>query len=134
MTPLEAVVDGRIAEYFPERHQLADAKVLPHIVSPLAFLDYDEEEILRRIRDLAWERPQDTDPNSTNCLLNSFASLIHTQQMGYNPYVMELAGLVRGGYMDRKEALDRLEIAPALPVVAAVEAKLGVRISESGSR
>ena len=134
MAPLEAMVNGRIIEYFPEQQQLLDAKVLPYIVSPLAFLDYDEEVILHRIRDLAWERPQDTDPNSTNCLLNSFASLIHVQQMGYNPYVMELASLVRGGYMDREEALNRLKIDPALPVVAAVEAKLGVRIPESRDR
>lgn len=134
MAPLETVVNGRIMEYFPERQQLLDAKVLPYIVSPLAFLDYDEEEILHRIRDLAWERPKDTDPNSTNCLLNGFASLIHVRQLGYNPYVMELAGLVRDGYMDREEALSRLKIDPVLPVLAAVEAKLGVRIPESGNR
>jgi hypothetical protein len=39
MAPLEAVVNGRILEYFPERQQLVDAKVLPHIVSPLVFLN-----------------------------------------------------------------------------------------------
>jgi len=40
--------------------------------------------------------------------------------------VMELAGLVREGYMSREEALDRLEVAAAPEVVAAVEAKLGI--------
>ena len=46
--------------------------------------------------------------------------------MGYHPYAMELAGLVREGYMSREEALDRLEIAAVPEVVAAVEAKLGI--------
>jgi tRNA(Ile)-lysidine synthase TilS/MesJ len=128
--PLEAVVNGRVAQYFPEQHQLTSARVLPYNISPLAFLEYDEETILHQIRGLAWEHPQDTDPNSTNCLLNSFANLMHVQQMGYHPYAMELAGLVREGYMDRQQALQKLEAAPVPQVVAAVEAKLGVRIPQ----
>ncbi|NLE45687.1 MAG: hypothetical protein GX620_13275 [Chloroflexi bacterium] len=130
MSPLEAALNDQIATYFPERQQLMEAQVLPHMVAPLAFLDYNEETVLHHIRNLAWERPQDTDPNSTNCLLNSFACLLHTRQMGYHPYVMELASLVRDGYLDRQEALDRLEIAPIPEIVAAVEAKLGVRIAD----
>ena len=126
MTPLEEVTDDQIAVYFPEQHHLENAQQLPYNVSPLAFLDYDEEAAVRRIALLAWERPQDTDPNSTNCLLNSFANQIHLEQMGYHPYVMELAGLVREGYMSREEALDRLEVAAVPEVVAAVEAKLGI--------
>lgn len=112
MAPLEAVVDGRIVEYFPEERHLANPKVLPYNISPLAFVDYDEQTVLRRIDALAWERPRDTDPNSTNCLLNSFSNLVHIEQMGYHPYAMELASLVREGYMDRQEALYRLNVAP----------------------
>jgi len=41
----------------------------------LAFLDYDEETALRSIEPLGWERPQDTDPNSTNCLLKRRAEM-----------------------------------------------------------
>jgi hypothetical protein len=48
------------------------------------------------------------------------------EQMGYHPYVMELAGLVREGHMSRDEALDRLGLAAAPEIVAAVEAKLGI--------
>ena len=48
--------------------------------------------------------------------------------MGYHPYVMELAGLVREGYMNRQEALSRLEIADESKVVTAVKAKLGIPI------
>jgi hypothetical protein len=97
-------------------------------ISPLAFLDYDEETALHRISAVARERPQDTDPNSTNCLLNSFANLVHVEQLGYHPYATELASLVRGEYMDRQEALKRLGTAPVPKIVAAVEAKLGIPV------
>jgi tRNA(Ile)-lysidine synthase TilS/MesJ len=126
VVPLEKAADGRIAVYFPEEHHLENTREFPYNVSPLAFLNYDEETALRRIEALAWERPQDTDPNSTNCLLNSFANKVHLEQMGYHPYVMELAGLVREGCMSREEALDRLEVAAVPEVVAAVEVKLGL--------
>ncbi|MBU0704887.1 MAG: hypothetical protein KKC18_13585 [Chloroflexi bacterium] len=126
MAPLEKVAGDQIAVHFPETHHLRKAQDCPYNVSPLAFLDYDEETAVQRIKALGWVRPQDTDPNSTNCLLNSFANLAHLEQMGYHPYAMELAGLVREGYMSREEALDRLEIAAVPEVVAAVETKLGI--------
>jgi tRNA(Ile)-lysidine synthase TilS/MesJ len=126
MAPLQKTTNGQIACYFPEKHHLADIEEYPYNVSPLAFLDYDEETAVQRIKALAWERPQDTDPNSTNCLLNSYANTIHLKQMGYHPYAMELAGLVREGYMNREEALARLEVAAVPEIVAAVEAKLGI--------
>jgi len=139
MAPLEKVTDDQVAVYFPEEHHLENARYpggreLPYNVSPLVFLDYDEETALRCIDALAWEQPQDTDPNSTNCLLNSFANLIHLEQVEYHPYVMELAGLVREGYMSREKALNRLEAAAAPEVVAAVEAKLGISPSHRRCR
>lgn len=134
MAPLEKATDDQVAVYFPEEHHLENAQECPYTVSPLAFLDYDEEAAVRRIAALAWERPRDTDPNSTNCLLNSFANLVHLEQMGYHPYVMELAGLVREGYMSREEALGRLEVAAVPEVVAAVEAKLGIPPSHRRDR
>jgi len=132
LAPLEKVVGSEVSVYFPEERHLEGTTEFPYNVSLLAFLDYDEETALRCIEPLAWERPQDTDPNSTNCLLNSFANMVHVEQMGYHPYAMELAGLVREGYMSRQEALDRLAV-PAVPaVVGAVEAKLGVPPSLGG--
>ncbi len=129
MSPLQVVVGDAIVPYFPENGHLG-SRELPYNVSPLAFLSYDEEVVLKRLRMLGWERPRDTDPNSTNCLLNSFANLVHSEQLGYHPYVMELAGLVRNGHMSREEALERLA-APVLPeIVSAVEAKLGMPISD----
>ncbi|MEA3341150.1 MAG: hypothetical protein U9R15_14395 [Chloroflexota bacterium] len=126
MAPLEEATNGQIAVYFPEKHHLENIQECPYNVSPLAFLDYDEETAVHRIKDLAWERPQDTDPNSTNCLLNSFANQVHLEQMGYHPYAMELAGLVREGYMGREEALSRLKVAAVPEIVSAVEIKLGL--------
>lgn len=126
MAPLRQVVGSEITAYFPEERHLEDGCEFPHNVSPLAFLEYNEEIILRRLDSLAWERPKDTDPNSSNCLLNGFANLVHLEQMGYHPYVMELAGLVRKSCVDRQDALDRLEVAAAPEVVAAVRAKLGI--------
>jgi tRNA(Ile)-lysidine synthase TilS/MesJ len=126
MAPLVDAVGAEIALYFPEEDHLENAEAFPYNVSPLAFLHYDEETAVRTIKSLAWESPGDTDPNSTNCLLNSFANQIHLEQMGYHPYVMELSALVREGYMRREEALGRLETAAAPEVVAAVQAKLGI--------
>jgi hypothetical protein len=131
MAPLKETTDSQIAVYFPEKRHLERVREFPYNVSPLAFLDYDEDTALGRIRELGWERPEDTDPNSTNCLLNSFANAVHLERMGYHPYVMELAGLVREGYMNREEALRRLEVAANSEVVAAVETKLGIPPSDS---
>jgi len=124
--PLESVVGDQTVPYFPSERLLKTVKSFPYLVSPLAFLEHTEEEVTRRIRQLGWESPKDTDPNSTNCLLNGFACRIHQKQMGFHPYVMELAGLVREGYVSREEALARLENGAAPEVVAAVMVKLGL--------
>ncbi len=76
---------------------------------PLAFLEYDEEKIMHSINRLGWEAPKDTDPNSSNCLLNTFANQVHLDRYGFHPYAMENAGLVRDGCLDREEALGRLD-------------------------
>jgi len=127
VSPLEGVADGEIRTYFPQEAEIEKAQEFPYQVSPLAFLDYNEELIHRRLRMLGWERPRDTDPNSSNCLLNSFANVVHVEQMGYHPYAMELSALVREGVISREAAIARLEDLAAPQVLAAVEAKLGVR-------
>ena len=93
---------------------------MPVNVSPLVFLDWREEEAVEIIQQHGWKRPDDTDPNSTNCLLNAFANQVHVQQTGYHAYAMELAGLVREGYMERDEALHRLEIPKSSELVTLV--------------
>ncbi|MBN1935166.1 MAG: hypothetical protein JW934_10900 [Anaerolineae bacterium] len=124
--PLDQVGGDQLSVYFPDSQQLAAAHQIPVNVSPLVFLDYDEEKAVRLIKTYGWIKPQDTDPNSTNCLLNSYANQVHLEQMGYHPYAMELAGLVREGYLDRQEALNRLVIAASPEIVSAVQKKLGM--------
>lgn len=126
IVPLQKVVGDDIVPYFPAEHHFDDATRFPYNVSPLVFLDYDEDAAYTRIQELGWERPDDTDPNSTNCLLNAFANEVHKQHMGYHPYVLELANLVRGGYLDREEALRRVGMPPDPVVLTAVRAKLGL--------
>jgi tRNA(Ile)-lysidine synthase TilS/MesJ len=133
MAPLREVVGEEIDVYFPEERDLEQVESVTN-VSPLAFLPADEETALSSIRPLGWRRPEDTDPNSTNCLLNGFASRVHIEQMGFHPYAMELAGLVREGYMAREEALSRLEIEVAPEIEAAVETKLGLSAAERRDR
>ncbi len=97
-----------------------------HSASPLVFVEYDEAHIRERIAPLGWKAPEDTDPNSSNCLLNTFASMVHRQQFGYHPYDMELATLVRRGDMTREQALRRLEAPPDLALSASIAARLGI--------
>jgi hypothetical protein len=123
--PLGKVVGEEITVYFPEERHWQGAKQMPYNVSPLVFLDFDEDVALRSIQPYGWVRPQDTDPNSTNCLLNSYANQVHVEQMGYHPYAMELAGLVREGYMCRQKALQRLESASLSDTISEVEERLG---------
>jgi hypothetical protein len=59
-------------------------------------------------------------------LLNAFANQAHFEQMGYHAYAMELAGLVREGYMDRDEALQRLETPASPELVSLVAKRLGI--------
>lgn len=132
MSPLTPVAGAQLAVYFPEERHIKEAQEFPYNVSPLVLVDYSEEIALRCVRTLGWTRPLDTDPNSTNCLLNCFGNRVHLDQMGYHPYVMELAGLVREGYMSREEALAKLETPDATQAIEAVAAKLGVQAFHEG--
>jgi tRNA(Ile)-lysidine synthase TilS/MesJ len=125
--PLYKLAGDEIRPYFLEDEQFADPARFPHNVHPLAFLNYSEEEIYRCISSLGWKAPKDVDPNSTNCLLNSFGNVIHKQRFRFHPYAFELAGLVREGYLDREVALERLQKVEDQAVVDWVKDRLGVR-------
>jgi hypothetical protein len=129
--PLRAVAGDDIKTYFLTEEHFANPTRFPYNVSPLAFLDYNEESIFERIAALGWQRPDDTDPNSTNCLLNAFANEVHRRQMGYHPYVLELANLVREGHLTWEEALARVEAPEDPPMVELVRARLGISFPSS---
>lgn len=122
--PLEQLIGDAVRPYFPQKERLDEVEQVPWDVHPLAFLDYDERQIVDSIGALGWQRPPDTDANSSNCLLNAFANVVHKDQTGYHPYVMELASLVRQGYLSREEALERLETPEDPTTVQRVKEKL----------
>jgi len=79
-----------------------------------------------RVAILLDDSPEDTDPNSTNCLMNAFANQIHQEQNGFHPYSFEIAGLVRMGVFSREEGLNRLN-QPGNPVlIGRVKERLGI--------
>jgi thymidine kinase len=124
LEPMRTVVGREIDNYFLTESHFAQPERFPYSVSPLAFLDYDENTIFEKIERIGWRKPDDTDPNSTNCLLNAFANKIHKEQCRFHPYAFELAKLVREGYLDRQEAISRLETIEDPEVLERVRARL----------
>jgi hypothetical protein len=124
--PLHRIVGEEIKPYFLSQAHFEKEWEFPYNVSPLAFLEYDEEKIFKNMQDLGWKRPRETDPNSTNCLLNGFANLVHKEKFGFHPYALELANLVREGYLDRQEALHRINAPEDSNTVSRVRRKLGL--------
>jgi tRNA(Ile)-lysidine synthase TilS/MesJ len=96
-------------------------------IHPLAFLEYHEEKILEETRGLGWQDPKDTDSNSTNCLLNGFATQVHQERHGFHPYAFEIAGLVRTGVMTREAGLAKLSAPPDQKIIQEVKNKLGLK-------
>ena len=124
--PLGKTVGEDISPYFLSEEHFETPERFPYNINPLAFLDYSEADILAHIQTLGWKKPEDTDANSTNCLLNSFANAVHKNQFGYNPYAFELAKLVREGMMDRDDAIGRLDSPEDAEMVNAVKDRLGI--------
>lgn len=128
LQPLQKAIGPEVRAYFLEESHLDQSRNgnFPYNINPLAFLRYDEKEIYERIKEFGWQPPKDTDPNSTNCLLNAFANQIHIQKHQYNPYAMEMAELVREGILSAKEVLHRTSIEPDPIIIERVKAKLGI--------
>jgi tRNA(Ile)-lysidine synthase TilS/MesJ len=124
--PLFRKVGEAVKPYFLGEGFFRDSFEFPYNVHPLAFLPYDEGKIYQRVNELGWEPPADTDPNSTNCLMNAFANEVHKEQFGFHPYAFEIAGLVRMGVLSREEGLRRLNEPPNQKVIDEVKQKLGI--------
>ncbi len=107
--PLHEIAGDAINPYFVTSEQFDHPEKFPWNVHPLAFLPYDEEKIVERIKQYGWEKPDDTDPNSSNCLLNAYANQIHRKRYNFHPYVWEIANMVREGVMTREEGLEKIE-------------------------
>lgn len=107
--PIIKALGDEYKKYFIDPEWLEDEKeYVPYLVYPLVFSNYNEDEIFDTIKSIGWRKPGDTDMNSTNCLLNSYANYIHIRDYGFNPYTLEIAGLVREGFLSREEGLKKL--------------------------
>jgi tRNA(Ile)-lysidine synthase TilS/MesJ len=107
--PLFRISGKDIEPYFLHDAEFSKTEQFPYNIHPLAFLQYNEHTILKDIMALGWISPQDTDSNSTNCLLNAFAVKLHKIKYHFHPYVFEVAGLVRSGAMSRDEGIIKIE-------------------------
>jgi tRNA(Ile)-lysidine synthase TilS/MesJ len=128
LSPLAPIAGPDIKSYFMPDNVLSDSAAMEFVynINILAFLQYDEAQIYARIRELGWESPKDTDPNSTNCLLNALANQLHLEKHGFHPYAMELAELVREGVLSREEAIKRLSKPSDPNVVEEIRIRLGL--------
>jgi hypothetical protein len=124
--PLYQIVGNDIRPYFLEDKHFSGSYHFPYYLYPLVLLDYNEDDIYKNILRLGWKAPDDVDANSTNCLLNSFANIVHKQRLGFHPYASGLANLVREGYIDRITALKRLNQQEDPALVSTVQEKLSL--------
>ncbi|MDM7999876.1 MAG: hypothetical protein QUS33_07740 [Dehalococcoidia bacterium] len=124
--PLYKIAGDDISPYFLEEKHFSGSYRFPYNIHPLAFLGYSENTICEHISRFGWKAPEDVDANSTNCLLNSFANVVHFNRFGYHPYACELASLVREGYMDRSSALDKLRHMENPESTALAKRRLGI--------
>ncbi len=106
--PMVEFVGTEINRFFLKEEQFKSHIEFPYNVSPLAFMDYDEQEIVKKIMEFGWLIPTGLDSNSTNCLLNSFANQVHIDKYGFHPYVFEIASMVRTGVLSRQKGMDKI--------------------------
>jgi len=124
---LEAVVGHDLSAYsLSERDLARPAEDFPVNVHPLAFHPYREDRIKEHLLAMGWKETEDTDPNSSNCLLNAFANQVHMERWGFHPYAWEIAGIVRAGGLTREEGLAKITEPPNPDLVARVRKDLGL--------
>jgi len=124
--PLYKIAGDAIKPYFLNESDFEKLGNGIYNIHSLAFLEYNEEVIYKLIQELGWKQPQDTDSNSSNCLLNSFANQTHINKYGFHPYAFEIAGLVRTGVMTREEGIEKIEAPQSENIISQVKSKLGL--------
>lgn len=127
--PLLAAVGPELGTYFLNDTDLnIPAERWPINIHPLAFMEYDEERIIEEIKAMGWVKPADTDPNSTNCLLNALANYLHRKRFNFHPYAWEIAGIVRSGSMARKDGIEKVTQEEDLNMVRYAAEALKIKI------
>ncbi|HDZ00171.1 MAG TPA: hypothetical protein ENH52_01720 [Nitrospirae bacterium] len=107
--PLSDKIGSEIHDYFLLSKDQYKIKPFPYTLNPFPIIGYDEKKIYQTIAKLGWQKPDDVDPNSTNCRLNSFGIIKHKEKLNFHPYDYEMSMLVRLGIISREEALKRVE-------------------------
>jgi tRNA(Ile)-lysidine synthase TilS/MesJ len=126
LAPLRGIVGNEIDAYFLNEGHYSQAEKFPHNIHPMAWEHYNEEMILEEIKKLGWKEPEDTDTNSSNCLINAFANDIHIKKYGFHPYVWEIANMVREGVMSREEGYQKIYQEQDSGLVDIAKNKLGI--------
>lgn len=127
--PILKHLNDDMRNYFLSDEDLTiDKSLWPTNIHPLAFIQYNEKKITEKIKSLGWENPVDTDPNSTNCILNSLANYLHREKFKYHPYAWEMAGIVRIGGMTREKAVENTTKEEDLMMVQYAAHKLDINI------
>ncbi len=105
--PMQEIAGESVNRYFLTEAQFKQLD-FAYNVSPLAFMDYDEHVIIKKIQEFGWVNPEGLDSNSTNCLLNTYANKVHIEKHGFHPYAFEIAGMVRTGVMSRDMGMEKI--------------------------
>lgn len=109
LSNIDGIDDEILNRYFITERSVKDNQEMPVNINPLLFHEYNMKKLKAVLNELDWHAPEDTDPNSTNCLLNSLGNLVHEKKHGYNPYISEIASQVRSGALDREKALCKIK-------------------------
>jgi hypothetical protein len=116
-----------INNYFiPEAYYETYRDHFPYNIHPLAFFDYNEDEIISQLTEIGWQAPTDTDTNSSNCLINAFANSCHLKRHGFHPYVWEIANMVRQGVMSREDGIQKIYSEENLMTIQYAKERLGL--------
>jgi tRNA(Ile)-lysidine synthase TilS/MesJ len=126
LTPLKKAVGNEVEAYFLQESHYASPERFPYNIHPMAWEFYNEDSLLNEVRKLGWVSPKDTDSNSSNCLLNAFANEMHMQRYGYNPYVWEIANMVRDGVMTREDGYKKIYQEQSADLINIGREKLGI--------
>ncbi len=94
--------------FMNEDFMRANEERMPYLYYPFVKNAYNEDAILDEIMAIGWELPENTDGNSSNCLLNSYANQSHINRFGFHPYAFEISNMVRSGHMTREEGIKKL--------------------------
>lgn len=102
------------------------------VINPMLTVAYHESELIEEIAKYGWRRPTDTGGHSSNCRLNDVGIFAHQKRYGFHPYVFELAELVRKGFADRQQALEKLSRLPNPGDFGDILEKLGIEEADLG--